>query len=313
MNASKKTMVVAFLDLLGFCNWVEKDALGACQLIQNYQQVLREKLLDAQIDSAEKHSDLRLHQLIEQNAIDSFDFFLPFSDSILISSGSANKFVGQLSTFLIRSYLLTAQGNIRKDRTLDPTLVNVKKFSVRDLQLIGEEKQFWFPVVFRGGISCGEISVVKVSSIVEHIPSPAIQITGMPVVEAVALEKNSGKGPRVFCGPDFLQKLDLNAKSLFRQVDGKNIFELLWPVFHFESPTDPSNGALQFYDLFEPAASLWHHFKNDSKVEPHYFEFIRLIVRSVLHVYPNDKTMRAEIDYEIREFDLYDKKSQLLN
>jgi hypothetical protein len=91
------------------------------------------------------------------------------------------------------------------------------------------------------------------------------------------------KGPRLFFDSPALRAVtDPSLAPYFLPVPGiPNCTELLWPAFHLIPGNNPENELLGLHELLEPAIVLWRS-KRSTSIEPHYFEFIRLICRGAL-------------------------------
>ncbi len=82
--------VVAFLDLLGFRRYLKGNPKEAGHLIESYNTIIDSRFMD-KVSSLKK--DFKYPEF-SKFEIDSFEYFLPFSDSIFIMSDKPNKLNG---------------------------------------------------------------------------------------------------------------------------------------------------------------------------------------------------------------------------
>jgi hypothetical protein len=265
----------AFLDLLGFTEYAKSDLVGAARLLESQREILSTKLRDAQWY---QKGDTALSALAHKHLVTGFDHFLPFSDSILITGKSPTDFIQQLSTFLIAAFSFTGHAYADPENPTKPEEVTERIISSLGTK---PEPQNWFPALWRGGVTFGRVELLTGLGMVSGAPVPVPMLIGTPVAEAVALEKNSGKGPRLFCVPDFKSRVAADLASLFRPVAGRNCDEFLWPALSFHDRARPLEELGQIHQLLLPAVTLFKA-KKGTPVEEHYFEFVRLIVRSAL-------------------------------
>ena len=78
-----KDKVVAYLDILGFGNHTYTNVEEALELLSNYQTIINQKIIDNDLHPPPSYS-IELQELSKQNIVDSFEYFLPFSDSVFI-------------------------------------------------------------------------------------------------------------------------------------------------------------------------------------------------------------------------------------
>lgn len=89
---------VAFLDLLGFSNTVSNSADEALSMLESYNSIIHLGILDSKINPSESYS-IELKELAKRHSTESFCDFLPFSDSIFITSDNCSDFLMQLGSF----------------------------------------------------------------------------------------------------------------------------------------------------------------------------------------------------------------------
>jgi len=263
---------VAFIDLLGFKYFVNKDLLGALSLIENTHETLKESIIDENIHPASTYSDPGLKALAEKSFVDSFNIFLPFSDSIIILSENPNKFICQLSNFIYKCFHLTSH--------IYPTAKEGKNGEIE----VTDNIEHWFPTLFRGGISFGKVNLFESPMVIEGKVNALPNVVGIPYIKAIKLEQ-SGKGPRLFCDDSFVSQLSMENKRFIVPVNNneskEQTYEILWPAFRYIEGNPPQVEANDFSEYYLPAVALANHYKDAETVE-HYHQFKILLIRSTL-------------------------------
>jgi hypothetical protein len=265
----------AFLDLLGFSEYVKTDLVGAARLLESQRAILNTRLDDATVYV---RNGTVLSDLANDHLVSSFDHFLPFSDSIFIASASPDQFVRQLATFLVAAFSFTGHVFACPEDPARPERVDTRCFAAAG---VSKAQENWYPALWRGGLSFGRVELLGTHALANGGRIEMPMLVGVPVVEAVRFEKNSGeKGPRIFCGPTFKDHLsDTTVLPYIVPVPQKSCDEFLWPAFLFH---DHDNALLELYqthELLAPAINLWKA-KRSTPVVDHYFQFVRLIARS---------------------------------
>ena len=278
---------VAFLDLLGFGQVALKDTNGAIELISDYQIIVNNKVTDATIHPT-------LLTTAEEICADSFETLLPFSDSIFITSLDPDKFVKQVAHLLSHSFLINANQYSQPDNPANPMETTIPEIvSLTETRRLKVNR---YPVLFRGGISFGNVANLTVNSIVNNNISPLTNLTGTALVEAVYLEK-SGKGPRVFCNKGFVDQLNKSTKDKFiGTIKADELYEIYWTTSVFFDQNDCRIDIREFDKHFIPAVNLWKAF-NHLEYGIQYYEFIKLIVKGTLHYYRFKNCEQIAIDY----------------
>jgi len=261
---------------------------------------------------AGSHSDPELRNLALSGEVGSFESFLPCSDSIFIISNQPDLLIQQVSRFLIDSFKLTSSAFEHPENPTDPAAVTVTELSVHGIS--GQHDEHWFPLLFRGGISFADVLTPQVTAIVHGRKTNTANLAGRAVVNAVGLEK-TGKGPRLFCRNDFYDLLNTQNHNFMAEVIGDHCYELLWPAFIYHDSGQPHVEINHFTDLFLPAANLWQAFRQQPEVEPHYREFLKLIVRSAqkwFSLHDSLEMANKHIEEKIVRFSLQELKEALL-
>ncbi|MHB1664244.1 MAG: hypothetical protein ACYCT7_03135 [bacterium] len=279
--------IITFLDILGFSNYIKNNIAGAVNLISDYSTIIKIKIADNRNHPSSSYNDKDLSLSAENHLVDSFEYFLPCSDSIFIISNSPDKFLKQLSLFLIDSFLIDGYYFKNSENPNDPTDITIKSIGITKNKtiVVDDIKSKRYPLFFRGGISYGEVIEFPTNAIVNsNLVQTAIP-AGSAVVNAVNLEK-SGKGPRLFCDKEFYTQLNEESKLFVKEIDEKK-FEILWPAFYFDEHKKNSLEIekTKINELFTIAINLWRAFKTNPEIASHYFEFLKLLVNSTSEYY----------------------------
>ncbi len=263
--------VVAYLDLLGFSSHLYSNIDEALRLLNDYNFILKQGIVDGK-----SYPNL-------VNAVNSFKYFLPFSDSIFILSSDPDVFVKQISSFLLGCFNLQSYYYANPENLCNPEDVSVHEYSSGENgRVVMEEKlQKWHPLLFRGGISYGESHIFDVNAIYNSELKSIKNITGRAIVKAVKELEPLGKGPRLFCDSNFYNKLKHETKKYCESIGGCN-FEILWPAYRFEEKNDLQI-EINNYEMFliKPVENLWKAYKNQP-IGAHYKEFLKLVFRSCI-------------------------------
>ncbi|TGJ98680.1 hypothetical protein EHO59_18105 [Leptospira semungkisensis] len=267
-------MYIAYLDLLGFSYFVESDLEGANRLLSSYLQIFNFR----------NQPYYRNESRGGIFTIDSIQDFIPFSDSVVITSEDINSFLPQLSRFLLDSFLYHGKSMRFPERAESPHETTVSNVEIENAQIVTTQSlQNWYPVLFRGGISSGEVNRGIVPSIYNASNYEYPIFTGMPVVQAVRLEQSGHQGPRILINSGVISDINDNASLLVGpQFDMNNEHtELYWPAIIFYNTEDyESNLKNEFAELFDISIVLWKAYRINSRIERQYFNFMRLIYKS---------------------------------
>lgn len=314
--------ICAYLDLLGFSNYVKHDPDAAVALLQNYQTVLTLRDNAPTTDRA----------LIPYRQ-DSFKYFIPFSDSIFFYSENASEFVQQLAHFIHACFAFTSNQYANPIDPRYPHQVAVKLVGIEQgSAVIQEHIENWYPLLFRGGIGYGDAKVIDLNAVHKGSLNRSPVVFGNAVIDAVRLEQSGVKGPRILCGQTFYDQLSDQAKRIVHPAfDKPSYFDINWTAIHYLasvdsifSPETPeqdqwfTSQLLQndFYnELLLPAATLWKAYNHIEGVGSHYFNFLRLIIKGVQHFFKNTKLethVHQEIMSYLTKLDLGDKADELI-
>ncbi|MDD4773313.1 MAG: hypothetical protein PHZ09_06865, partial [Eubacteriales bacterium] len=305
----KKTMsipkCVAYLDILGFSSYILKDTSGALNLLDTANQEIKTRLIDP---ASSTYNEPSLQKMVKIHSAESFEAYLPMSDSIFIIGQNPNDFVEQVSSFLCSCYCSTSHVYSHPENESNPITVTMNQFKI-DTDggfTTSDVIANWYPNIFRGGVSIGEAAIFSTLAIFrnqELIPERerksiellgekvgtgfVSNVAGKAVVEAVGLEKNGGTGPKLFLTSEIINALDDEHKTFVKtDYDGKKHF--LWPVYFIDSF---DNDLLiewnsTFNDIVKGSINLYkyHVVNSNSHVADHYKEFVKLIADSFIAV-----------------------------
>lgn len=278
---------VAYLDLLGFSNAVIRDTDEALSMLENYNSILQIGLSESIIHPSSNYS-AELQDLARRNSIESFDDFLPFSDSIFITSEDCSDLLMQTGGFLEKTFHFTSHIYASPEDEQDPMAyhnIGMVDDGTGGLKAVDIPRRVP-PTLFRGGVAYGDVEIITPIGILNKGKTRSYTLFGGAVVQAVGLEKKV-KGPRIVFSKEVYSKLDQRAKLYCRLLpEDKNFYELLWPGMGYllENRSTFQNEFSHFYDMFTPAYNLWRFYK-DKEVGVHYERFIELIVASAITIY----------------------------
>ncbi len=275
-----KKYVVIYLDILGFKWFLNKDSGAALGILNDFHGVLGTRRQLEHLDLPFGRPRGPVKSLAERNASDSFSYFLPMSDSVFILSEEPDKVAEQLSTLLSKIFLLSGGAYSTPDC---PNVLNQRIANVHVNEYGEVERNYcwekWYPVLFRGGISYGDVEVVQTPAICNGQEITVPNVIGQGVVQAVGLEQRGLKGPRILCDCEFVDQLRGPATRYLRREG--DAWELLWPGYNYFEGNDERSERYNLDHLFGPALALWGYFSGKLP-EKHYQAFLELIVRSHL-------------------------------
>lgn len=264
-------MVVAFIDLLGTKDrFNDKDIPieEALTPIDSYNTVLGIKLDEYKIHPPDRYEE-ELRESAKMRYVDSFDYFLPASDSIFIMSRDCNSFIKQLGNFVLDSFILTA--GYYKD--------SKGKSKIEEIS----DGHCWYPPLFRGGIVYDSARSVDIIKIVNGEPSKTEVLAGKAICNAVKLETMI-KGPRLVFEKTVYDQLDENTRDYCRNTpENQYLYEILWPAFIY-SPNNNEQEIDEMRQLLIPALNFWKAY-NHKDYSSQYFNFIELIVASTIQFF----------------------------
>ena len=277
---TRKKCAVIYLDLLGFKWFLNNDCEAAMEIHRDFHQVLESRRLNRLSQPPSRMPEGLLKRLAERHVQDSFEYLLPMSDSVFILSEEPDKVAAQLSTFLSAIFLFSGHAYSMPD-SCDVLQQRVSEAHINESGIV-EINDCWenrYPVLFRGGISYGDVEIVHTPSICNGQEITVHNVIGPGVVQAVSLEKRRLPGPRILCDHEFVKQLGKPVTNYLRKED--DAWELLWPGFNYFEDNDERSESYNLDALFSPVLALWQRFSGESS-EKHYRAFLELIVRSHL-------------------------------
>ncbi len=307
--------IVAYLDILGFGNHTYTNVEEALELLSDYQMIINQKIIDNNLHPTLSYSS-ELQDLAKQRIVDSFEYFLPFSDSIFIQSFNANDFVKQLSRFLLDCFLLKSNKYSNPEDPSDPSKVTLKDVKIKNNEVVEKERPYhWHPLLFRGGISYGEAYVFDMNAIVDSNLTKIKNIAGPAIVKAVKELEPLGKGPRLFCDAEFFNQLDDKTKKYCKKLsESDKHYEILWPAFYFIENNDLEIESYKIFELLRPVSNLWKAY-NHMPFGEHYWEFLKLVVSSSVRYLENNgnkDNAKNIISKHLKSVGLANKKDALI-
>lgn len=305
---------VAYIDLLAFSNHVRENTSDAVMTMNSYNTILSTKIKDDKLYPVNSYPTA-LQDLAKSRSVDSFDFFLPFSDAIFLMSSDCNHFISQLGNFVLQSFTLTS--NFYKN-PIDPSQPEkgpILQYGVDDngnITVTNGECNY-YPALFRGGLAYGEAFPVELYGIVNKQTGKSKIITGTAVVEAVNLEAKV-KGPRLIFKKSLFDQLGSDAKDYCRTIpEDRNMYEILWPSLSYIKQNDEfqcKQELSKFDDLFKPAYNLWKAY-NHTVFSAHYFCFVELIIASTIQFFDKKCNLKnyvlEQLNNRLLNTDLKDK------
>lgn len=304
---------IAYLDILGFGNYSSISIQDTVEMLLDYQDILNTKIVDIDINPLESYPS-HLRELANQSSINSFEYFLPFSDSIFIQSSRSDDFVKQLSHFVLDCFCYKSSLYSHPENSSDPSIITQPEVYVEDGKVARRSHQHhWFPLLFRGGISYGESYVVDVNALVDSKQVSIKNIAGKALVKAVKTLEPLGKGPRLFCDSEIINEIKPDTKDLYvRSFNGH--YELLWPAFHYVKQNPAESEVYKIRELLIPAGQLWKAYK-DANYGIQYWELMVLIVNSSIQyfrIYGCQNNCRKEITKCLDSIGLNEISNELL-
>jgi len=277
--------VVAFIDLLGFKNYVTKgDPTFAYMLLNDFHSQIITRMSDSSLPKAIiKGANAKVIRFLEEaNGIDSFEEFHPFSDSVFLASTDPDRFVLQLSTLLVDSFMLTADAF---DREIGPDQITrlQVRYPVIDAEgkvRIEEETEVRYPILLRGGVVFDDAKVAHIPGLTLGKPMKNATLVGPGVIKAYGIEQLHIKGPRIICDENFARQVNRReAKILLNPTSNKNYFDMLWPAAQYFDAGPEADVQAKTRELFRRASNLWKAFSH-LEFGIHYYNFLKLVTIS---------------------------------
>ena len=251
---------VAYIDLLGFTDCVQNNPDEAIMMLTQFNSVLSSLNFErvAHPSSGYLHG---LQDLARRNSNESFEHFLPFSDSVFIVSSDCSNFLMQLGNFVKDSFLLNARVYSNPENPSNPTETHYIGFDSsnpncnKPVSIPCSQP----PVLFRGGLSYGEVIETSPTALFKNHIFTCNNLMGEAVIRAVRMERVV-KGPRIIFDQEMYSQLNEDVKLYCRSIPDKikdngtaGLYEILWPALGFilENKTSFYQEITHFYDLFK--------------------------------------------------------------
>ncbi len=265
-----KEYACCFLDLLGFSSYtLNYDVLDSVRLIENYATIFQ-------------------HRVIAKN-FKSFEYFHPASDSLFIISRDYDNFIKDLSEFCEQAYHIASQPYMFPE---NPTNVAEVTVPVITPSGIYKKKEHWFPTIFSGGVSFGEIAIFTQESYNAGVSIQVPNFVGEGITKSVHVGQGQ-HGSRIILDDNVVQKLSSSTKDKYVLThDGIN--DLLWPAAYFiDSNTVENNIVNGINEMFETFLKFYNQYKNNAKLEIVYFNTLKIIAFSLIQ-YMNYRNATAK-------------------
>jgi hypothetical protein len=285
---SSTNMIVAYIDLLAFSTYVRDNTQSANLLINNYNEILR-IMREDQIpyDQGLYDETPELKKLAQRNLCDSFQYYIPFSDSIFIASHNVDSLLMQLSNFQLKCFRLTTNtqesyyDEKKQNSPFESKLVQIERNPATGKCTTIYEKYEDYPTLFRGGISYGEAFAISVDRILDFKAEKTETLMGKSVVEAVILESKH-KGPTYYMSKSVIDNIkDTSIKKQFTRlaIPENDIYELLWPAACFINKDDIN----EIRPIYHWAVRYYNHFsQEEDEIRNQYVSFLQLVVDSAV-------------------------------
>lgn len=289
--------VVAFIDLLGFSAFTSTNLVAAVQMLHQCDSVMQNKINDRK--RINQDDEISTHMFA-----DAFEMYLPASDSVCITSSNPDRFVPQLMHLVSEVYMINGPVFSSGKSNDDPTTVlesRVNRSSNGGSQVSCEEVRL-FPVLFRGGVSYGEVVRHNSTALVDQSPNPTLVLTGKAIVEAVGLERHlKGSGPRIFCSDEFVQQLGEQCKRKYiGKARNASYQEIIWTMDRYLPGNRCHDYKQAFNEYLSPSVRLYRYMEGRSSQageSEHYGNLIKLVIRGAIRFSTVDKSAESLIDY----------------
>ncbi len=303
---SKK--IVAYLDLLGFSNFTRQDKQSAIKMLDDYLGVLYRRLTEDNMHPPNSYPP-ETKDLAKKTSIDTFNYTLPFSDSIFLISKDEepSMFLTQLSNFICEAFLIGYRGWRGGS---DAITEKITKISEENGQIRKQDQiEYRFPVLFRGGVVYGDVEIPpNAPSIIDNKLCLTHIVIGEGVVAAVSLEKEKTRCPDILLDPCLINKIQ-NQSFIQIYIEAHERYSrLLWPAFNY----DLDKNSNKFSEMFHPAVNLWKYFSH-LECSDIYFNFLKLIIKSTMSIFDgtSESCIRNYIDKQIDDLGMSSKRDAL--
>jgi hypothetical protein len=283
---------VAYIDLLGFSNCVKNNPEEAIMMLTHFNTILSSLNFEREVHPSANYI-APLQSLARRTSNESFEHFMPFSDSVFIASSNCSDFLLQLGNFVKDAFLFNARIYSYPENPADPTATHYIGVDPSNPKNVIDIPCHQPPVLFRGGLSFGDVIETTPAALFNNQRCNCNNLMGEAVVRAVKME-GLVKGPRILFDVRVYEQLNAEAKLYCRLVPDKDekgqplgLYEILWPAMGYitENKELFTQEIAHFYDLFTPAYNLWRFYKGNEDVAIQYERFLELIVTSAIRIY----------------------------
>jgi len=201
---------------------------------------------------------------------------------VLIASTNPDKFVLQLSTLLVDSFMFTADAFDRELGADKITRLQVRypAIDTHGKVRIEEAAEIRYPILLRGGVVFDEAKVAHIPGITLGKPMKNATLVGRGVIKAYEIEQLHLKGPRIVCDDRFAKQVKRReAKLLLHPTSNKNLFDILWPAAHYFDAGPEADVVHKTRTFFSRATDLWKAFSH-LEFGVHYYNFLKLVTIS---------------------------------
>lgn len=302
------TMIVAFLDLLGFSALLRTNIEVALDNMNSFNNVIKTRVIDNKYYPIEKckdnyPNDVEFHKFVEKSSVTAFEQMISFSDSLVLGGTNYDMFIKQLTNFISSVYIEYSEPFNRTFSDIHIVTTHKVAEGYKDGSIRYHNA---FPILFRGGIAVGD----SVGFFDEyHIKNSELKLSSLNVMgttylNAVKLEA-SRKGPRLFCDKSVVDIVNDETKKLIKLVDEeKSLYEIVWTIEGCQATgccasNKWENVVDRIHDKMLPSAiKLYQYYRNDKCLEPQYKELLKLVCEGIVK-YAQDECNRANdvIDY----------------
>lgn len=303
---------VAYIDLLGFSNYVFKDFQNnddaADQMLQEMTRVLHSTYLDTLTHPIDSYKNATTAAIAEDNSIDDIETFIPISDGVFIVGRDPVKTLPQIATYLCKCFKISS---VHYREGSDPdSLTETRNILIHPDGSRSIRKTQSHPILCRGGASYGDVYYIESSYLYrahqnahrEHMSQDSgeplhhfTNLLGKSVIDAASFDKldlYSGTGPRFYIHDTLFDELvarkaqDVLDFVEIETQDGSDVTlrYLLWPAFSMIRPNRfCANTCLHFDDILIPAIKLWKAYHgSDEKIRKQYTNFVKMCFHSLI-------------------------------
>lgn len=253
--------VFAFLDILGFKDYVKRDQSAAANMLLDLSTLLQNST----------------------SSLSNFQEFFSGSDSLFITATDINSLSKGIAELLCDGFSLYSASHQHPSNPASPTDVELIDIAIENGHVVQHTiSTFWPPLLFRGGISSLPTRTLKVINIENNCTIWQRNIIGNGVIDAVGVESVKFSGPRIFLSDRFNRSLLNSGTSDYIEpsFDHPTMLELYWPMHNVHTMNSLNNVLInEFRQMMDIAVNLWASV-NHLSFGHHYYSLLKLIVQS---------------------------------